>query len=56
MPITFEEVTGEIQREPAATSAGDTRPRGGERSADLSEQLARELRLMAERAARVCAD
>jgi len=56
MPITFEEVTGEIQREPAAASTGDAGSRGGARAEDLHEQLERELRLMAERAARICAD
>jgi hypothetical protein len=56
MPITFEEVTGEIQREPATASPGDTRPARAEHAEDLHEQLERELRLMAERAARLCAD
>ncbi len=55
MPISFEEVTGEIQRAPSTASTGET-PASGARAEDLHEQLERELRLMAERAARICAD
>jgi hypothetical protein len=55
MPITFEEVTGEIQRAPSTAGTGDTPPAGA-RAEDLREQLERELRLMAERAARIRAD
>ena len=55
MPITFEEVTGEIQRKPGTASAPEAAPAGA-RAEDLQQQLERELRLMAERAARIRAD
>jgi hypothetical protein len=55
MPITFEEVTGEIQRKPGAASTPEVPPAGA-RTEDLHQQLEPELRLIAERAARICAD
>ena len=56
MPITFEEVTGEIHREPSVPDGGDPASQPNARAEDLRTQLERELRLMAERAARVAAD
>lgn len=58
MPITFEEVTGEIQREPQAPGAGAAAaPAPAPASVeDLASQLDRELRLRAERASRLSAD
>jgi hypothetical protein len=56
MPITFEEVHGEIQS-PERNSTGDA-PSVPQEAAqdDLHEKLERELRLMAERSARICAN
>jgi hypothetical protein len=56
MPITFEEVTGEIHREPTVPDGGDAGSQANAGAEDLRMQLERELRLMAERAARVAAD
>jgi len=55
MPITFEEVAADIQREPSS-DIGPAKPKQDTRVEELREQLARELGLMAERSARVCAD
>jgi hypothetical protein len=56
MPIMFEEVHGEIQS-PERNSA-DEAPRAPQQGTqdDLHEKLERELRLMAERSARICAN
>jgi hypothetical protein len=56
MPIQFEEVTGEIAREPAPAgtppaSAPQARP-----AEDLGDQIESALRLLEERHARLCAD
>jgi hypothetical protein len=56
MPITFEEVSGEIQSpQRGITAEASSAPQGGAQE-DLHEKLERELRLMAERSARICAD
>ena len=54
MPITFEEVTGEIRREVSIPDGGDAAANAP--AEDLRTQLERELRLMAERAARIAAN
>lgn len=56
MPITFEEVTGEIQREPQTSGSAGAEAQANAPAEDLRTQLERELRLMAERAARIAAD
>lgn len=56
MSITFEEVSAEIQREPQREDSGETAARKPSPADDLHEQLERELRLMAERQARLQAD
>lgn len=56
MPITFEEITGEISREPSIPDGGDAAAAANAPAEDLRTQLERELRLMAERAARIAAD
>ena len=56
MPITFEEVTGEIQREPQAQGAGAAAAPAPAPAEDFAVQLERELCLRAERAARLSAD
>lgn len=54
MPITFDEVTADIDREPAR---GGTAPAPAAAPApDPREQVERELRIMAERQARLSAD
>lgn len=56
MPIMFEEVTAEVEREPreaAPAPAAGPAPTEGE---DFRGQLERELRLMREREHRLCAD
>lgn len=56
MPIQFEEVTGEIAREPA-TAATPPAPAPQARPAeDVNGQIERALRLLEERHARLCAD
>jgi hypothetical protein len=54
MPITFEEVTADIEREPqergAPSDASAAAP-----AQDVGEQIEQALRLRAERAARLCA-
>jgi hypothetical protein len=56
MPITFEEVTGEIQP-PERASTLEAPPTAQDSAPDaLQDNLERALRLMAERSARVFAD
>lgn len=52
MPIAFEQVTADIQREPERAEA--TRPPAPPTPADFNAQLEQALRLQAEREARVC--
>lgn len=58
MPIQFDEVSAEIQPEtPGAGSASaGAPPAQAAPTGDLREQLEHELRLQAERQARLCAD
>jgi hypothetical protein len=56
MPITFEEVTGEIRSPERASPSEVPSARPVEAQDDLREKLERELRLMAERSARIAAD
>lgn len=51
MPITFDEVTAEVAPPPAAQQAGAAPPAAAPES--LHDQLANELRLLAERGARL---
>ncbi len=53
MPITFEEVTADIQREPQERGTGAPAP-AADAASDLGEQIEQALRLRAERAARLC--
>ena len=56
MPITFEEVTGEIQSPERASTGEVPSTPPAETQDDFREKLERELRLMAERSARIGAD
>ena len=56
MPITFEEVTGEIEPEPAPSVDAQTAATRERPAADMAEQIASTLRLIDERRARLCAD
>ena len=51
MPITFDEITTEVAPPPAAQQAGAPAPAAAPEG--LHEQLERELRLLAERGARL---
>ncbi|WP_377152936.1 hypothetical protein ACFJIX_16850 [Roseateles sp. UC29_93] len=53
MPITFEEVTADIEREPQERGAGPQAP-AADAAPDIGEQIEQALRLKAERAARLC--
>jgi len=52
MPIAFEQVTADIDREPARSDAGQ--PPAPAAPPDITAQLEQALRLQAEREARVC--
>ncbi len=54
MPITFEEVTAEI--EPEARPQAEPAPPQAPAPAEMAGQIESTLRLMAERRARLCAD
>lgn len=56
MPITFEEITGEIQRDAGGANTEHAPPAQPGGREDLHQQLEHELRVIAERAARLCAD
>ena len=57
MPITFEEVTASIQRDPQSSeSGGALAPKAGSSGEDAPAELERNLRLIADRHARVLAD
>lgn len=56
MPITFEEVTANIQRDPQTREADNAAPKPGSSGEDAPAELERNLRLIAERHARVSAD
>jgi len=56
MPIQFEEVTGEIAREPAAAGAPPAPQPQAKPAEDLSGQIESALRMLEERHARLCAD
>ena len=53
MPITFEEVTADIEIEPQQRGAGSEASAAAP-AADIDEQIEQALRLRAERAARLC--
>jgi hypothetical protein len=57
MPIVFEEVTGEVEpkRGSASAASGETNP-AEPSQAEMCEQVARHLHLMAERCQRSLAD
>jgi hypothetical protein len=55
MPISFDEVSAEIEREPARGNTGDT-PATAAPPPDPREQFERELRIFSERQARLSAD
>ena len=52
MPMAFEQVTADIEREPERSDAG--RPPAPAAPPDITAQLEQALRLQAEREARVC--
>jgi hypothetical protein len=56
MPITFEEVTGEIQGETRGNTATEPDTARQKPAEDWPEQIERSLRLRDERHARLCAD
>ncbi|MDM0018113.1 hypothetical protein [Variovorax saccharolyticus] len=56
MPISFDEVSAEIEREPARGSAGDAPATAASPPPDPREQFERELRIFCERQARLSAD
>lgn len=55
-PIQFEEITGQIERDPQTRPGGEIEPPESAPTEDLGAQLDRELRLRAERSARLSAD
>ena len=55
MPISFDEVSAEIEREPARGST-DSAPAAASPAPDPREQFERELRIFSERQARLSAD
>ena len=55
MPISFDEVSAEIEHEPARGNTEDA-PAAASAPPDPREQFERELRLFAERQARLAAD
>ena len=56
MPISFDEVSAEIEREPARGSTGETPATAAAPPPDPREQFERELRIFSERRARLSAD
>ncbi|MDB5801310.1 MAG: hypothetical protein JWL63_2249 [Rhodocyclales bacterium] len=57
MPITFEEVTAQIQRDPQASEAGGTpAPKASGPGENAPAEIEGQLRLIAERHARISAD
>ncbi len=56
MPIQFEEVTGEIAREPAAAGSPPAPAAQAKPADDVASQIENALRMLEERHARLCAD
>jgi len=56
MPITFDEVSAEIDRQPERGGTSQPAPAPAAPAPDPREQFERELRLHAERLARIAAD